>query len=89
MHENTLFGRTVLAASGASDLEMKGLKEQGMKALIMHEIGHTLGLNHNMKASQLFTPEELADADFIKGKALSGSVMDYAAINLTKDKSKQ
>lgn len=89
MHENTLFGQTVLAASGASDLEMKGLKEQGMKALIMHEIGHTLGLNHNMKASQLFTPEELADADFIKGKALSGSVMDYAAINLTKDKSKQ
>jgi hypothetical protein len=89
MHENTLFGQTVLAASGASDLEMKELKEQGMKALIMHEIGHTLGLNHNMKASQLFTPEELADADFIKGKALSGSVMDYAAINLTKDKSKQ
>ena len=89
MHENTLFGQTVLAASGASDLEMKGLKEQGMKALIMHEIGHTLGLNHNMKASQLFSPEELADADFIKGKALSGSVMDYAAINLTKDKSKQ
>ena len=44
MHENTLFGQTVLAAAGASDLEMKGLKEQGMKSLIMHEIGHTLGI---------------------------------------------
>ncbi|QNM87023.1 zinc-dependent metalloprotease [Polaribacter pectinis] len=89
MHENTLFGQTVLAAAGASDLEMKGMKEQGMKSLIMHEVGHTLGLNHNMKASQLFSPEQLADANFIKGKALTGSVMDYAGINLTKDRSKQ
>ena len=89
MHENTLFGKTVLAATGASDLEMEGIKKQGMKSLIMHEIGHTLGLNHNMKASQLFSPAQLADADFIKGKALTGSVMDYAGINLTKDRSKQ
>jgi hypothetical protein len=89
MHENTLFGKTVLAATGASDLEMKGMKEQGMKSLIMHEVGHTLGLNHNMKASQLFSPEQLADAEFIKGKALTGSVMDYAGINLINDRSKQ
>lgn len=89
MHENTLFGKTVLAVTGASDLEMEGIKKQGMKSLIMHEIGHTLGLNHNMKASQLFSPAQLADADFIKGKALTGSVMDYAGINLTKDRSKQ
>ena len=34
----------------------------------MHEVGHTLGLNHNMKASQLFSPEELYDAEFIEGK---------------------
>ena len=55
----------------------------------MHEVGHTLGLNHNMKASQLFSPEQLADASFIEGKALTGSVMDYAGINLTNDRSKQ
>lgn len=89
MHENTLFGQTVLAAAGASDLEMEGMKKEGMKSLIMHEVGHTLGLNHNMKASQLFSPEQLADASFIKGKALTGSVMDYAGINLTTDRSKQ
>jgi hypothetical protein len=89
MHENTLFGQTVLAAAGASDLEMEGMKKEGMKSLIMHEVGHTLGLNHNMKASQLFTPKQLADATFIKGKALTGSVMDYAGINLTLDRSKQ
>ncbi|MDX8553314.1 zinc-dependent metalloprotease [Tenacibaculum sp. 1B UA] len=89
MHENTIFGKTVLAVTGASDLEMEGMKREAMKSLIMHEVGHTLGLNHNMKASQLFTPEQLADPDFIKGKCLTGSVMDYAAINLTLDRSKQ
>ncbi|WP_246041122.1 zinc-dependent metalloprotease [Flavivirga rizhaonensis] len=89
MHENTLFGNTVLKATNATDLEMKRMKKEAMTALIMHEVGHTLGLNHNMKASQLFSPEQLADADFIKGKCLTGSVMDYAAINITKDRTKQ
>ncbi len=89
MHENTMFGQAVLAAANAGDLEMKRMKKESMKSLIMHEVGHTLGLNHNMKASQLFSPEQLADADFIKGKCLTGSVMDYAGINLTRDRSKQ
>jgi len=89
MHENTMFGNAILTAQGASDVELKKMKEEAMIALIMHEVGHTLGLNHNMKASQLFSPEQLADASFIKGKCLTGSVMDYAAINLTKDRSKQ
>ncbi|WP_299627884.1 zinc-dependent metalloprotease [uncultured Tenacibaculum sp.] len=89
MHENTMFGKTVLAATGASDMEMEGMKKEAMIALIMHEVGHTLGLNHNMKASQLFSPAELANPEFIKGKCLTGSVMDYAAINLTLDPAKQ
>lgn len=89
VHNNNMFGNAVLLASGASDLEMERMKKESMIALIMHEVGHTLGLNHNMKASQLFSPAQLADADFIKGKCLTGSVMDYAAINLTKDRSKQ
>jgi hypothetical protein len=89
IHENTMFGSAVLAAEGASPLELEKMREQSMIALIMHEVGHTLGLNHNMKASQLFSPAQLSDASFIEGKCLTGSVMDYAAINLTKDRSKQ
>ena len=88
-HENTQFGNAVLLTENASDLKLKRLKRESMMALIMHEVGHTLGLNHNMKASQLFSPEQLADSNFIKGKCLTGSVMDYAAINLTRDRSKQ
>ncbi len=89
LHENMQLGSTVLEASNASSLDMERMKKEGMKSLIMHEVGHTLGLNHNMKASQLFSPEQLADASFIEGKALTGSVMDYAGINLTNDRSKQ
>lgn len=89
MHENLMFGKTVLEIANASDFEMEKIKREGMKSLIMHEVGHTLGLNHNMKASHLFSPEQLADADFIEGKALTASVMDYTGINLTLDRSKQ
>ena len=89
MHENLLLGKTFLDVMDASDYDLDRIEKEGLKSLIMHEVGHTLGLNHNMKASQLFSPQELYDASFIEGKALTGSVMDYAGINLTKDRSKQ
>ena len=89
MHENMLFGKTLAEVSGASSSDLKQIVKEGMKSLIMHEVGHTLGLNHNMKASVIYSPNQLADSEFIKGKALTGSVMDYAGINLTLDKEKQ
>ena len=45
-----------------------------------------MGLMHNMKASQLHTPEELADPNLTYKTGLIGSVMDYPAINLNKKK---
>lgn len=89
LHESQQLGTTWLQVNQASDWEMKTLKKEAMKSLIMHEVGHTLGLNHNMKASHVYSPEQLADPAFVKGKALTGSVMDYAGINLTLDRSKQ
>lgn len=89
MHENMLFGTTFLQMMNAPDFELEKIKKESMKALIMHEIGHTLGLNHNMKASQLFSPEELYNADFIEGKALTGSVMDYAGLNINPNREEQ
>ncbi len=89
VHQELMFANAVVSATGASDLEMERIKKESMMALIMHEVGHTLGLNHNMKASQLFSRAQLNDADFIEGKCLTASVMDYAALNITKDRSKQ
>ncbi|WP_111307179.1 zinc-dependent metalloprotease [Confluentibacter sediminis] len=89
LHEEVMFANAVVSATGATDLEMERIKKESMMALIMHEVGHTLGLNHNMKASQLFSPDQLNDAEFIKGKCLTASVMDYAALNITRDRTKQ
>ena len=89
MQENMMFGNIATQIYGGKETELERIQKEGLTATVMHEIGHTLGLYHNMKASQLFTPEQLADADFIKGKCLTASVMDYTTINVTRDRTKQ
>ncbi|AXG71086.1 Met-zincin [Kordia sp. SMS9] len=89
MHENSVFGTTALTLMNASEEEKEVLRNEGLTHLLMHEVGHTLGLNHNMKSSQLHTPAQLADKTYIQGKALTGSVMDYEAINVTNDRTQQ
>ncbi|MBD0833690.1 zinc-dependent metalloprotease [Aestuariibaculum sp. TT11] len=89
LHDEMMFASTVAEAAGATELELVRIKRESMMALIMHEVGHTLGLNHNMKASQLYSPEQLNDPEFIQGKCLTASVMDYAALNVTRDRNKQ
>ena len=83
------FAKSVAMISSNSNEELKRIQKEAIMGVVIHEIGHTLGLSHNMKGSQLFTPEQLADADFIEGKCLTASIMDYAIINVTKDRSKQ
>lgn len=58
------------------------LKHQFMNFLIMHEMGHTMGLNHNMKASQMLSPDELGNQKITREKGVTGSVMDYPSPNL-------
>lgn len=84
-----LTGMTVLDASGASAMEVKEMHKQFLVYLIMHEMGHTLGLNHNMKASQMLSPAEINNTEITHKIGLIGSVMDYPAINIALDKSKQ
>jgi len=48
----------------------------------MHEVGHTLGLRHNFRSSRAFTLKQLADPVFTRENGITGSVMDYAPINL-------
>jgi len=84
-----LTGLTALEAAGASEAEIKEMHKQFLTYLIMHEMGHTLGLNHNMKASQMLSPAELNNKELTRRIGLMGSVMDYPAINVSLDRSKQ
>lgn len=50
--------------------------------LVAHEVGHTLGLRHNFKASSVYTLDEINSEDVKGKKPFAGSVMDYLPINL-------
>jgi hypothetical protein len=54
-----------------------------LKDLTMHEVGHTLGLRHNFRASRLYTEDQLASPTFTQTQGTSGSVMDYNAVNMS------
>jgi len=62
--------------------ELKKFVDQGIKSLVVHEVGHTLGFRHNFKASTYYTNEQLQDKEFVKKKGIAGSVMDYIGVNL-------
>ena len=46
-----------------------------------HEVGHTLGLRHNMGASSATPVEKLRDAEWLKENGHTSSIMDYARFN--------
>ncbi|MBG80899.1 MAG: hypothetical protein CMJ39_09355 [Phycisphaerae bacterium] len=52
-----------------------------LKDVIMHEVGHTLGLRHNFKGSRIYDLDEM-NAPEMKGKAIAGSVMEYLPVNI-------
>jgi hypothetical protein len=82
-------GLTTLEIAGAGDAEVKEMHKQFLTYLIMHEMGHTLGLNHNMKSSQMLSPAEINNTSITHSIGLIGSVMDYPSINVALDRSKQ
>ena len=49
--------------------------------LVAHEVGHTLGLRHNFKASGLLTLDEINSKEVKGNKTFTASVMDYTPIN--------
>jgi hypothetical protein len=75
-------GAAVLAARQQSPEQREKMIMQGLKEVTMHEIGHTLGLRHNFKASTLYSLDELNDQQKTKETGLSSSVMDYCPTNL-------
>ena len=63
--------------------EAEAFIQARLKAIAMHEVGHTLGLTHNFRASTVYTEAELGDPDFTRRNGIAGSVMEYNAVNLS------
>jgi len=82
-------GNIIAECFDAAPDELTTLKEQFFTELVLHEMGHTFGLNHNMKSSQMLSPAELNDKNMTRQWGVTGSVMDYSVVNAALDHSKQ
>lgn len=75
----------LLAAQGSmapDSPEAEQFVRDYLTSLTAHEVGHTLGLRHNFRASRLYTQAQLANPAFTQAQGLGGSVMDYLPVNL-------
>ena len=79
------FGMDLLEARGLDmdGPEAEALAQAYVKATMMHEVGHVLGLRHNFRASAAYSLKDLHNPAFAGSKGLATSVMDYIPFNLT------
>ncbi len=83
------FGAAMATARQRSPEELEKLYMQALKEVTMHEVGHTLGLRHNFKASTFHTLEDLEDAEKVAKHGITASVMDYTPVLIMPEGKKQ
>ena len=57
------------------------LMGETMRKVVTHEVGHALGLPHNMVASSSFPTDSLRKPSFTRRYGVSATIMDYARQN--------
>lgn len=81
-YRNRLMIETGAANPAARSLEIpETLMGETMRQVITHEIGHALGLPHNMIASASFPVDSLRSTSFTRRYGVSATIMDYARQN--------
>lgn len=69
-------------AAAADDAAAERFVQQYLRWVVMHEVGHALGLRHNFRGSAAYDWRQLDDPRFVMAVGTSGSVMDYPAVQL-------
>jgi hypothetical protein len=83
--ELSLAAMALAAAGGTNAAEAKLPEDflgQLIKEVVMHEVGHSLGLRHNFKSSTMLSLEQANDPAITRARGMVGSVMDYNPINI-------
>jgi hypothetical protein len=57
------------------------LMGQLVQYVAAHEVGHTLGFQHNMKASSMYPAARVRDAKWVKENGHTPTLMDYSRFN--------
>ena len=83
-HGNKFAEMTLKSIGTFSPFEQHRLLYEAMVSLVMHEIGHTLGLSHNFYASYFHSLKTIHDRNITEPVGLMSSVMDYDAVNIGK-----
>lgn len=52
-----------------------------IRYVVAHEVGHTLGFQHNMKSSSMYTLEQIRNAEWVKNNGHVATLMDYSRFN--------
>ncbi|HVS01363.1 MAG TPA: zinc-dependent metalloprotease [Thermoanaerobaculia bacterium] len=60
-----------------------------IRVLVLHEVGHTLGLRHNFSSSIATPYDKLHDTAFTAEHGVTQSVMDYESVNIALDRAAQ
>ena len=80
--QDRLFGKVASETLDFSEDNINRLYEEDLFQLILHEVGHTLGLNHNFAASNLHNNSDIHNPEITYQEGLSSSVMDYHGLNI-------
>ncbi|MCO5247941.1 MAG: zinc-dependent metalloprotease [Chitinophagales bacterium] len=87
--ENLSYGKTMMDAYNFDSLQHDEFMKQCLTELVLHEVGHTLGLNHNFGGSYFASNDQWQDKEFGEKYGVSASVMDYNLPNISPDKNHQ
>ena len=82
LNQGNQFGFVTSMVSDYSSELKKRLINESIVRLVLHEVGHTLGLNHNFKSSYLHDNTRVHNKGITEEMGLTSSVMEYPGVNV-------